>query len=113
MLNEVMIKAAHWYHDTQVAVAVLLGAIVQVAIGKNKNTRLILSVALSSVFIALYVVAPVVEYFEMDSNSIYAIALYALSSLLSLEIIGILQSALPRGIKKRLNNFIGVKDDGK
>jgi len=110
-MTEWVTKAVHLYHDAQIATAVFVGALIQVMLGSKKNARRIAMVGISSIFVAIYIVAPIVEMIGVEETSKAAIAMYALSSLISIEIIGVVQTVLPRGIKAKMTEFLGVEND--
>lgn len=103
--------ALQFYTDWQQAVAVILGMILQFAMGGKKGLKMFLTIAVSSVFIALFIVPAGLELINIDQSSKLANAAYALSALISVEILALMMNVMPRAASLRLKSFLGVQDD--
>lgn len=112
MYNAYTLKAMQIFNEIQMIVAVLFGMAMQFFLGENKTAKVALGVIASSVFVAMYVVAPAIEFFGLEGDSKLAIALYAMSSLISMEIIAILILIMPKIFRQKVFKWLGVKDDG-
>ena len=96
--------------DLEIMTAVIFGAFMQFMFGSNKSIRTGVIIVLSSVFVAMYVVFPLMVFLDMEGEQFTA-GVYALSSLISVEILAILITFLPKAMSSKVKNFIGVKDD--
>lgn len=103
--------ALQFYYDWQQAVAVILGMILQFAIGDKRGAKMVLVITLSSVFIALFIVPAGLESMNIDQSSKMANAAYALSALISVEIIALFIKVLPRAASAKLKRFLEVSED--
>ncbi len=111
------IKTVQLYYDFQSLFAVIFGMFVQFIFGDKRTWRMGFLIFLSATFVAMYIVPSALELItiftaiEIATDSKIAIAMYALSSLLSMEILALVISILPRGIGIRVKKFLGVPND--
>jgi len=96
--------------DTQQMWAVLLGMFVQFALGEKNSIKVGVTILISSVFVALYLVPIAVDLAKIKTDSNIAIAMYAFSSLLSIEIMAITMKILPKAAEDKMAKFLGVKN---
>jgi len=97
-------------HETQIMGAVIFGMCVQFFIGKSKTAKVALTIVVSSLFVALYIVPVIVEIVGVPDTSKIAISLYALSSLISVELLAVLITLLPGAIRRKTLDTLGIKD---
>jgi len=97
-------------HESQIMTAVIFGMFVQFFLGSNKTIKIATTIIVSSVFIAMYVVSPLVEVLGIGENSKIAISFYALSSLISMEALGILLTIMPLVVKEKLTKYLEIKN---
>ena len=97
-------------HESQIMTAVIFGMFVQFFLGSNKTIKIATTIIVSSVFVAMYIVSPLVEVLGIGDDSKIAISLYALSSLISMEVLGILLTAMPLALKEKLTKYLEIKD---
>ncbi len=112
MYNGVVLKTIQVFNEVQMVVAVLFGMLVQFFLGETKTWRVAFTIIISSVFVAMYIVSPLIEILGISNESRKAIALYALSSLISTEMIVILIVVTPKAFRQKLVKYLGIKDDG-
>jgi len=98
--------------DIEIMTAVVFGMFMQFIFGAEKSLWVGVLIVVSSVFVALYVVAPSLIVFDIQHERIKA-ALYALSSLISVELLALLLVFLPKALREKVKVFLGVKDDTK
>lgn len=110
MINETS-KAMQFYAEWQAMVAVLFGMILQFALGDKRGTKIAFIIGLSSVFVALFIVPAVIEIAGLNPAGKVAIALYALSAILSVELMAVLIKLLPEAMRIRTKRFLGVEND--
>jgi len=111
MYNGFVLKAMQVFNEIQMSVAVIFGMFIQFFLGENKTWRVAFTIIISSIFVAMYITAPLIEILGIDVGSKKAIALYAISSLISTEMIVILIVITPKAFRQRLVKFLGIKDD--
>ena len=104
-------KAAQFYQEIQSIAAVVFGMVMQFVLGDAKNWRMFFLIVSSGLSIAVFLMPSVVEFLKIKTDGNFAITLYWLSSLLSVEILAIIMRVLPRGVSIRLSKFLGVQDD--
>ncbi len=105
-----IIKGTQLYQEFQALFAVIFGMVVQFVFGDSKTWRMFFLIFVSSLFIAVYVMPSFIDLIDIKPDGNFAITLYALSSLMSMEILAILISVLPRAIKGKVSKFLGVPD---
>lgn len=110
MYNTTTLKAIHFFNEVQVIFAVIFGMFMQFFLGENKTRKVAFGVIGSSIFVAMYVVSPAIEVLGLKNGSKLAIALYAMSSLISMEIIAILIVIAPTAFRQKLVKWLGIKD---
>jgi len=97
-------------HESQIMFAVIFGMFVQFFLGSTKTFKIASAIVVSSIFVAMYVVSPIIEVANISEDSKLAISLYALSSLISMELIAVLLTVLPNAIKDRLLKYLEFKN---
>ena len=92
--------------------SVIFGSVIQYIVIKEENLtlkkrfKLLSFLVLSSIFTALYVVAPLVEHFKLEGTKLET-SLYAVSSLISIEVIKGIINLLPKYIKEKIKEKEG------
>ena len=97
-------------HESQIMTAVIFGMFVQFFLGSNKTIKVAMTIIVSSMFVAMYVVSPALEILGISDDSKIAISLYALSSLISMEVLGVLLTVMPLAFKEKLAKYLEIKD---
>lgn len=110
MINETN-RALQFYSEWQAMVAVMLGMILQFALGDRRGTKIAFIIGLSSIFVALFIVPAIIEVVGLNPIGKVAIALYALSAIVSVEILAIMIRILPEAMRIRTKRFLGVEND--
>ncbi len=100
-------------HESQIMTAVIFGMFIQYFFGSNKTFKIASAIIVSSVFVAMYIVSPVIEIIGISEDSKIAISMYALSSLISMEALAILLTLMPLAFREKLSKYLGVKNDSK
>lgn len=95
-------------HESQIVTGVIFGMVMQFFLVSTRTWRIAVSITFSSIFVAKYVISPIVEVSNINENSDLAIGMYALSSLVSMELLSILIVFAPEAIKLRLKKILGV-----
>ncbi len=96
-------------HESQIMTAIIFGMFIQFFFGGSKTWRVALAITFSSVFVAMYVVSPLIEISGICEDSKVAVGLYALSSLISMEMLAIALTVLPEAFKQRLQKYLEVR----
>jgi hypothetical protein len=96
------------YREWQGLVAVIFGIAIQFALGEHKNYKVMATIITSSLFVALFIVPAVVELMGVDPAGKVAIAMYALSAVLSVELIAMLVQVLPSALRAKVLKSMGV-----
>ena len=99
-----------YYNDIQGMVAVLFGMFLQFFLGDRRGFKVVVTIAVSSIFVALFIVPAIIEVIGIGKSSKVAIAMYALSAIMSVEILAILITVLPKAFAAKLVSFLGVRD---
>lgn len=78
-------KVLEAYYSWQTLVAVIFGIMLQILLGEKKGRQLVITVGISSIFVALFIVPTVIDILGINPSGNYAITLYALSALVSVD----------------------------
>lgn len=106
-----------FYQEVQALFAIIFGMTVQFIFGDKKTFRMFVLIAVSSIFVAMYIVPSLIDLLTLltkhtiEHDSKFAITLYALSSLLSMEILAFIMKIMPKATRVRLAKFLGVDND--
>lgn len=111
MYNDTVLKVLHVFNEVQMTVAVLFGMFMQFFLGETKTWRVACYIMCSSLFVAWYIVFPIVELMDIEQSGRIAVAMGAISSLISTEIIAILIKVAPKAFRQKLVKYLGLKDD--
>ncbi len=111
MYNDTVLKVLHVFNEVQMTVAVLFGMFMQFFIGTTKTWRVACYIFCSSLFVAWYIVFPIVEMMDIEQSGRIAVSMGAISSLISTEIIAILIKVAPKAFRQKLVKYLGLKDD--
>lgn len=95
-------------HESQIMTAIIFGMFIQFFFGGSRTWRVALTISFSSVFVAMYIVSPIIEISGISEESRVAVGLYALSSLISMEMLAILLTVMPEAFKQRLRKYLEV-----
>ena len=96
-------------HESQIMTAIIFGMFIQFFFGGSRTWRVALTITFSSVFVAMYIVSPIIEMSGISEDSRVAVGLYALSSLISMEMLAITLTVLPEAFKSRLQKYLEVR----
>jgi len=112
-MSDGAVKVMQVYQDVQGIVAVLFGMFVQFFLGDQRGLKVAITVVISSVFVALFIVPAILEVAGIAPSSKLAIAMYALSAVISIEMLAVILKVLPEAIRIRTERFLGVSDEKK
>lgn len=104
-------RAIQFYGEVQAIVAVLLGLMLQYFMGEKRGGKIAFTITLSTLFVALFITPAVIEVIGIDADGKVAIALYALSAIMSVEMLAVLIKVLPSAMRIRTKRFLGVEND--
>lgn len=113
MLNETN-RWLQFYAEWQAAIAIFSGTILQMLFLENPNKKIIATIAVSAVFVAVYVAYPALEYMGIDLGGKIATGVFALSAFLSIAFLTMLiaifntiVSMLPEAARAVINKYLG------
>lgn len=109
MTNEAS-RVLQFYQEIQVTVAVLFGMFVQFFLGDKRGFKVAFTVVISSLFVALFIVPAIIEVAGLEVYPKVCIAFYALSAVISIEMLSVILKVLPEAIRIRTKRFLGVED---
>lgn len=104
-------KAIQFYGEIQAIVAVLLGLMLQYFMGEKRGGKIAFTITLSTLFVALFITPAVIEVLGLDADGKIAIAMYALSAIMSVEMLAVFITVLPSAMRIRTKRFLGVEND--
>ncbi len=120
---EYYLKAQLFFHQTKELWAVMLGMFIQYWFGEKKCHRIVITIILSTLVVAMYFVPMLIEVLNMvlskmfqlkiENDSKIAIALYAFSTIISVDILSMLINILPEGMKKQAKKYLGVDNENR
>ena len=117
-----MLSPNNWYNALSAMVTlfhlkaltgVFSGAILQYFFGVKKGYRIAFIIALSSLFVAFFILSPMLDHYEITPDSSIRIIVYSLSALISVELISLIIKVLPAHLSKRLLKGLGVDNNAK
>ena len=103
-------RAIQYYNEIQGVAAVILGLLLQYFMGDGRGAKIALIITLSTLFVALFIAPAIIEALGIDPTSKLSNAIYALSALMSVEMLAIFIKVLPEAIRIRTEKYLGVKD---
>jgi len=118
MVSEI-VKVQFFFQQTKELWAVMLGMFVQYWFGEDKCKRVVIAIVLSTLVVAMYFVPMFIEVLnmalskislEIEPDSKIIIALYAFSTIISVDILAIAINILPRGLRSQAKKYLGVED---
>jgi uncharacterized protein involved in response to NO len=113
---EMIVEIKNFAKENIEVLGIILGSIIQYMLlykRKRNKVKFLFTIAIFSIFTALFVVAPINEYFKLEHSRVGS-SLYALSGLISLQIISFLTTILPNALKSKALDMIGANyDDNK
>lgn len=104
-------KVTQFYQEWQAMAAVIFGMILQFALGNKRGAKIAIIIALSSIFVALFIVPAIIEVTGINPAGKVSIALYALSAIMSVELLAMFIKLLPEALRIRTKKFLGVQND--
>lgn len=104
-------RVAQFYQEWQEMAAVIFGMILQFALGDKRGAKIAFVIAMSSIFVAMFIVPAIIEVAGLDPAGKVAIALYALSAIMSVELLAMFIKLLPEALRVRTKKFLGVFND--
>ena len=120
---EYIIKLQAFFHQTKELWAVILGMLIQYWFGEEKNRRIVITIVLATLVVAVYFVPMLIEILnmvlgklaslEIKGDSKIAIALYAFSTIISVDILAIIINILPVGMKRQAKKYLGIDDENR
>jgi len=118
---EYFLKAQLFFQHTKELWAVMLGMFIQYWFGEKKCHRIVITIILATLVVAMYFVPMLIEILNMvlgkmfelqiEHDSKIAIALYAFSTIISVDILSMIINILPEGMKKQAKKYLGVDDE--
>ena len=106
---ELWFKTQLWMNDLQALVAVIFGMVLQFFIGVGKTWKVAAMIIGASLFFAMFVIPAILEIAHIPSDSKIAYCLFALSSVMSIELLAIFIKSLPAMARDKFASFLGVK----
>jgi hypothetical protein len=114
-------KIQLFFSQTKELWAVFIGLLIEYWFGEQKNKRIDITIVLSTLVVAMYFVPMVIEVLNIvlgktfqvsiAADSKIAIALYAFSTIISVDILSMSINILPAGMKKQAKKYLGVDDE--
>ena len=104
--NKIIELANSWQSET----ALIFGMVLQFFLSPVKNVKIFTAILLSSFFVAIYVIDPFIDVMRIETGTNMEKSLYAISSLLSMEILSLIINIVPKGVSMFLRKKLGLKD---
>lgn len=105
-MKDIIHSVSEAIHESQIMAAVIFGMLIQFFFGTSKTLKVAATITVSSVFVAMYVVSPIIELVGISEDSRVAVGLYALSSLISVEMLAIILVVTPEVFRNRIKKFL-------
>ena len=104
-------KVLQYYNEVQQMVAVLFGMFLQFFLGDRRGFKMIVTIAASAIFVSLFIMPAIIEILNIEPTSKVANALFALSAIMSVELLAIIITIAPKAIRAKMTAFLGVRND--
>ena len=96
--------------EIKVCVAVLSGAVLQYLYGTGRGVAVLLTILASTIFMAVFIIEPSLDYMEVPKFSSIRILVFSLTALISVELISLIIKVLPLSAKKKTLLVLGVDE---
>jgi len=96
-----------FYSDFQEFIAVTIGSLIQLLFAPTISYRLVITIIISSVAVALYIVKPLCHYLKIENVDVQA-GFYAMSSIISVALIRLIIHSLPSMLKLKAISALGI-----
>jgi len=96
-----------FYNDFQEFIAVTIGSLIQLLFAPTISYRLVITIIISSIAVALYIVKPLCHYLKIENPDVQA-GFYAMSSIISVAIIRLIIHSLPSMLKLKAISALGI-----
>lgn len=103
-------KVMQYYNEIQGVAAVILGLLLQYFLGDGRGAKIALIITLSTLFVALFIAPAIIEALGVNPASKLSNAIYALSALMSVEMLAIFIKVLPEAVRIKTEKYLGVKN---
>lgn len=110
-MEKILNDLVSFANSTQMEMAVIFGMMFQFFLAPRKTWRIALTIVMSSFFIALYVIPVIIDAFGFAHDGNIAKLLYAISALMSMELLAIIIVVLPTGVSLKLKSVLGIKEE--
>jgi hypothetical protein len=107
-MTEFILKIQALIHDMQIMAAVIFGMFVQFFLGRTKSWRMVATIIISSICVAWFVVPILLEVFRLEAKSAVGVAIYGLSSVISVELLAVLIAMLPKAVRDRVESALEI-----
>lgn len=107
-MTEFILKIQTLIHDMQIMFAVIFGMFVQFFLGRTKSWRMGTTIVISSVCVAWFVVPILLEILRLEAKSAVGVAIYGLSSVISVELLAVLIAMLPQAVRDRVESALEI-----
>lgn len=118
---EYFLKAQVFFQQSKELWAVMLGMFIQYWFGEQKCYRVVMTIVLATLVVALFFVPMVIEVLDMILSKLFqlhvtedgkiAIALYAFSTIISVDILAMAINLLPKAMKAQAKKYLGIPDE--
>lgn len=103
-------KVIQYYNEIQGVAAVILGLLLQYFLGDGRGAKIALIITLCTLFVALFITPAIIEILSINPQGKLSNAIYALSALMSVEMLAIFIKVLPEAVRIKTEKFLGVKN---
>ena len=100
----------HIFTEWSNIVALLFGIVGQLLSEEQVTKRFVLNLVWSSILVGVYLMPVLMEYMHIDPTSNLAKSMYALSPMISLQLVALLVAVLPKVLRTRVLHMFGVTD---
>ncbi len=105
-INKIIEFCNEWEQES----AVVFGMVFQFFLLKRKTWKMAITIMMSAFFIALYFIPVIIELFNLAKYGNIAKMLYALSALLSIELLSLIITILPQAISLKFKKILGINN---
>ena len=104
-------KIIQYYNEIQGVAAVILGLLLQYFLGDGRGAKIALIITLSTLFVALFIAPAIIEALNINPASKLSNAIYALSALMSVEMLLTPVHRVPFSHQPEIFHFLSRTDN--
>ena len=96
--------------DLKMILGTIMGGFLQFVFSVKKTFKSFFLIVIATWFIAFFIMEPLMNYIQLESNSPIRVVVLSLSGLISVELISLTIKLLPMAVQNKLKNKLNLGD---